>query len=114
MTKRPGVMIYFTLRPVLERLSNEDKGILFDAILSYGDIGTTPPLPDTLYTLWPLIQSHLLQDDLRYRQTVMKRTYAAYVRWAKQNMEVVKPYLVWAEEKGYSPYLGEADEYTLS
>ena len=101
MKKRPGIMIYFTMRQVLSRLSNEDKGILFDSILQYADTGTVPELPDSLYVVWPLIQMNLLQDDLRYRHVVIKRKYAAYVRWAGAHFEPVKAFPVWARENGY-------------
>ena len=111
MNKRPGVMLYFSLRPVLDRLSNEDNGILFDAILQYADTGTTPSLPGSLYVLWPLVQSNLVHDDLRYRQTVIKRKYAAYVRWAKQHNDFPMDYYHWAQQKGYDGYLEEKDEY---
>lgn len=40
--KRPGVMLYFDLRPCLKALSLEQKGLLFDSILSYGEIGVVP------------------------------------------------------------------------
>ena len=102
MKKRPGVMIYFTMRQVLSRLSNEDKGILFDSILQYADTGTVPELPESLYVVWPLIQMNLLQDDLRYRHVVIKRKYAAYSRWAKDRLDPVKDFPTWAREKGYS------------
>ena len=101
MKKRPGIMIYFTMRHVLSRLSNEDKGILFDSILQYADTDTVPDLPDSLYVVWPLIQMNLLQDDLRYRHVVIKRKYAAYVRWAGAHYESVKEFPVWAKEHGY-------------
>ena len=108
MKKRPGVMIYFTMRQVLSRLSNEDKGILFESILQYADTRTVPELPDSLYVVWPLIQMNLLQDDLRYRHVVIKRKYAAYVRWAGTHFEQVKDFPQWAREKGYN--LDEWDE----
>lgn len=37
--KQPGVMLYFTLRPGLKALSLEEKGMLLDAIFSYGEDG---------------------------------------------------------------------------
>ena len=112
MKKRPGVMIYFTMRQVLSRLSNEDKGILFDSILQYADTGVVPELPDSLYVVWPLIQMNLLQDEMRYRNVVIKRKYAAYVRWAGNHMEPVKDLPQWAREKGYS--LEDWDEEELA
>lgn len=40
--KQPGVMLYFTLRPGLKALSLEEKGMLLDAIFSYGEDGIEP------------------------------------------------------------------------
>ena len=102
MKKKPGVMIYFTMRPLLKRLSNENKGLLFDAILEYADTGNVPQLPDALYVVWPLIQANLLYDEIRYRNVVVKRKYAAYVRWARTQDQPVIDFPAWAKEKGYT------------
>lgn len=48
MAERPGVMLYFSLRFALKRLSYEEKGILFDAILDYGETGALPELDGVL------------------------------------------------------------------
>lgn len=101
MKKKPGVMVYFTMRPVLKRLTNENKGILFDAILEYADTGNVPQLPDALYVVWPLIQTNLLYDEIRYRKVVVKRKYAAYVRWTRNHGEPTLDFPVWARENGY-------------
>ena len=111
MKKKPGVMIYFSIRQVLKRLTNEDKGVLFDAILEYAETGKVGVLPDTLYVVWPLIQMSLLSDDLRYRRTVVKRRYAAYVRWARDHGAQVQEFPAWAAEKGYDTY--ELDVFDL-
>ena len=47
MSKRPGVMIYFDILQVLERISDQDAGRLFRAILEYGRDGKIPALPDS-------------------------------------------------------------------
>ena len=49
--KQPGVMLYFTLRPGLKALSLEEKGMLLDAIFSYGEDGIDRLL---IALLWPL------------------------------------------------------------
>ncbi len=54
MYEKPGVMIYFDLQETLDRLSDEQAGILFRAILEYGAKRTEPDLPDPLFFLCPL------------------------------------------------------------
>ena len=95
MNTKPGVMIYFEVLPVLKRLSNEEKGILFQAIMEYGANRTIPELPDNLYIFWPIIQSRLDTDDDRYHKVSLKRRYAIYVRWAKQHCQDPLPYDDW-------------------
>lgn len=39
---KPGVMFYFEIRPCIKRLTLEEKGQLFEAILDYGEYGAIP------------------------------------------------------------------------
>ena len=39
---KPGVMFYFEIRPCIKRLTLEEKGQLFEAILDYGEFGAIP------------------------------------------------------------------------
>ena len=48
MAKRPGIMLYFSVRPALKRLSAEQKGLLYDAILDYGESGLLPEFDGVL------------------------------------------------------------------
>ena len=101
MKQKPGVMIYFDMIPVVELLSNQDAGLLFRAILQYGENGVLPELDPHLALLWPLIQQRLDCDAARYETTVMKRKYAAYARWERQNERQPQPYTLWLENHGY-------------
>lgn len=94
---KPGVMIYFDILQVLERISDQDAGRLFRAILEYGRDGKIPALPDSAYVIWPLIQSRLDYDDERYYTTAYKRKYAAYIRWCGKKSEPIMPYKQWME-----------------
>ena len=96
MKKKPGVMVYFELRGMLKLLPDEEKGKLFEAILAYGETGEVPELSPTLRVAWPLIQMRLDLDTSRYEMTVIKRRYAAYTRWAKENGEAVKSFEEWS------------------
>ena len=101
MKQKPGVMIYFDIIPVLDLLSNADAGILFRAILQYGENGVLPELEPNLALLWPLIQQRLDRDWDRYQATVIKRKYAAYSRWEKKHEREPLPFAHWVEARGY-------------
>lgn len=92
---KPGVMVYFEMRPLLERLSNNDAGILFRAIMDYGATGCIPELPESLFIVWPLIQMRLDMDNERYLDVVNKRKYAAYTRWAQHHDQTPLSYEMW-------------------
>ena len=84
--KRPGVMIYFSLRPVLKYLNNEQLGQLLRAILDYGECGTVPEFTDPLPAMaWSFAQSGIDRDWESYRDKVEKRKYAAYCREAQRS-----------------------------
>ena len=103
MKKKPGVMVYFDLRKMLKLLPDAEKGKLFEAILDYGETGEVGELTDTLRIVWPLIQRRLDVDSLQYDKKIVKKKYAAYIRWANENQEDVMSYGQWLESKGYDP-----------
>lgn len=82
--KRPGVVIYFDLRPGFKRLSFEEKGHLLDALLDYGELGIEPEFDDALLSLaWDFIRPRLDADEERYRKRCEKAQDAANVRWER-------------------------------
>lgn len=87
MGKRPGVMFYFDIRPALKRLSNGEKGQLFEAILDYGEYGREPALEGALGVAWDFIQPRLDRDKERYEKVVRKRAQAARSRWEREMEE---------------------------
>ena len=93
--RKPGVMVYFEMRSLLERLSNNDAGILFRAIMDYGATGCIPELPESLFIAWPLIQMRLDMDNERYWKVTNQRKYATYSRWAKEKGNEPIPYNDW-------------------
>lgn len=93
--KQPGTMLYFDIRPCLKRLSTQEKGILFEAILDYGEFGAVPELEGQLGVAWDFIQPRLDRDRERYGEQVVKKKYAVYVREAKRQGEVPLPFDVW-------------------
>lgn len=84
MAERPGVMFYFEVRPCLKRLTLEQKGALFEAILDYGEFGVVPGLDGVAAIAWDFIQPRIDKDGERYENTVKQREYAVYVREAKK------------------------------
>ena len=97
-TTKPGVMVYFELRNTLDRLSLHDAGILFRAIMSYGETGEIPELPENIYLFWPLVQMRLDADDRKYRSVIHQRQYATYCRKEKAAGNTPMEYNVWLAE----------------
>ena len=84
MKQQPGVMLYFDVRPCLDRLTTDEQGQLFRAILDYGEYGTEPGFQYMLGIAWDFIKPRLERDRERYRETCRKRSEAALARWEKQ------------------------------
>lgn len=59
---RPGVMFYFDVRPCLKRLTDEDKGRLFEAILDFGEFGVIPDFDGALGVAWDFIQPRIERE----------------------------------------------------
>lgn len=100
-TGKPGVMIYADLRYTITKLTDAQAGQLFRAILEYGLDGKKPQLDSDLDILWSIVQARLDADDDRYYDVVNKRSYAAYVRWAKEKNQHPLSYEKWLEADGH-------------
>lgn len=86
--KRPGVMVYFDLRTSLKRFSLEEKGILFDAILSYAEDGDVPVFSGSLEVAWDFIQPRIDADAERYANVSKARSMAAKQSHVPGNISV--------------------------
>ena len=95
MSHKPGVMIYFDMQDTLRQMTDRQAGILFRAILQYGETGTRPELPNALRLLWPMIETRIIADHQRYKTVSLKRSYAAYVKWTEKRGETPLPYDQW-------------------
>lgn len=84
MSQRPGVMLFFDVRPALKRLTVEERGRLFEAILDYGELGLLPDFEGGLGIVWDFIQPRIDQDAARYADRVLKNKYSVYTREAKK------------------------------
>ena len=94
--KQPGVMLYFDIRPSLKRLTTQEKGELFEAILDYGEFGVVPELDGLLGIAWDFIQPRLDRDRERYGARVIQRKYAAYSRHTKEKGGVPLSFEDWS------------------
>lgn len=81
MPKKPGVMIYFETGRAIKALDNETKGILFDAIMEYGEHGKEPDVDGVLAAVWPFVKWYIDRDSASYANIVNKRKRAIYSRW---------------------------------
>lgn len=86
--QRPGVMVYFdSLRPALNRLSDEQCGVLFRAILDYAQYGTTTELDPMTGMVFDLLVPKIDRDGVKYEESREQRKYAVYTREAKRRGE---------------------------
>lgn len=81
-SSKPGVMLYFDLRPCLQRLTNEQKGVLLTAILDYAEDGEIPEIDDIAVGIaWDFIKPRIDRDAEAYAGKVEKAKAAAGKRW---------------------------------
>ena len=73
---RPGVMFYFDVRPCIKRLSESEKGRLFEAILDYAQFGVIPEVDGMLGVAWDFIQPKIDRDNEKYETVVEQRKTA--------------------------------------
>ena len=85
---KPGVMFYFDVRPCLKRLTDQEKGVLFEAILDYGQYGVVPDFDGMMGVAWDFIQPRIEADDNHYKEIVQARKDAAKARWKKSAMQM--------------------------
>lgn len=97
MGKMPGVMLYFEVLPCLDRLTCDQQGQLFRAILNYGAYGSIPDFQGMLGIAWDFIRPRLDRDRQRYEEQCAKSRYAAYTREAKKREEIPLSFEEWSE-----------------
>jgi hypothetical protein len=80
--QKPGVLLYFAdLRPMLNRLSDDELGVLFRAVIDFSEFGLEPSeLPGMSAFAFDILRPCLERDAQRYRKTVAQRKYAAFCR----------------------------------
>ena len=93
--QKPGVMLYFELRPSLRRLSSRERLALYDAIMDYGEWGVVPDFTGKLAVAWDFVQPKLDRDDDNYARKSQVRRYAVYIRESKKDGMLPLPYEQW-------------------
>lgn len=93
---RSGVMIYFSLRPALRFLNDDQLGQLLRAILDYAEYGEIPDFVDPLLAMaWSFVVSGIDRDWEAYQSKVEKRQYAAYCREVLRKQKDEPTYESW-------------------
>lgn len=81
-------MFYFDIRPCLKRMTREQQGELFCAILDYGEFGTEPEFSDpAIYFAWDFIKPRLDNDDKAYKNKCEKAKEAVEKRWEQEKKD---------------------------
>lgn len=92
---KPGVMFYFDVRPCIKRLTPEEKGRLFEAILDYAEFGVVPDVDGALGVAWDFIQPKIDRDGERYDKQIEQKQYAAFAREIKKQGKDPIPFDDW-------------------
>lgn len=102
MADRPGVMLYFDVRPALRFLDTEQKGLLFQSILDYAELGVVPELDGICGVAWEFIRPKLDKDSAAYNEKVAKAKYAVYSREEKKHNRIPLEYDEWKMNQAIS------------
>lgn len=75
------VQLYYTYRQVVSKLSYEEKGMMFDAILDYAEYGTEPTLTGMAEAVFPTFAMLIDRDKAAYAEKCRKLKGNAEKRW---------------------------------
>ena len=94
---RPGVITYFSMRTAIEKLTDDQAGKLYKAILIYGQEGIEPNFYGdmALQLMWAVTKPQIDADGVTYTSKVESGNYAAYCKKAKRAGIAPIPYEVW-------------------
>lgn len=97
--KRPGVMIYFDIASVIEKMNDAQQAALLRAYISYGRDGEEPDFQHDprLETAWFFVKNSIDRDGMAYTEKCEKGRYATYVREAEKKQKVPVSYVVWRD-----------------
>lgn len=82
MGRLPGIMMYFDFRPAIDKLSFEQLGRLFAAMLNYGEFGEVPEFTDPEMSMaWGFVARYVDNDRKRYEAKCERARARAMKRW---------------------------------
>lgn len=120
MAERPGFMIYFDIASALSKLTDEEAGKLFKAIMDYATSGNVHELDGICGFAFEVIRPRIDRDREAYEEKCKKNSYTAYVREAKRKGNSYLSYDEWissetnVHERGQSlPNVHERDQLQL-
>lgn len=82
----PGVLVYLDIRPALQRLTKEQVGTLFLAILDFAESGVEPDFSDDLAldVSWAFIRPRIEEDMSNYEHKKSTNAEIARNAWARR------------------------------
>lgn len=109
--EKPGIMVYWEMFDVLERVKPEKLKPLLQAMRNLSQYGELPDFrgDEALELVWPLIEQKIAADDARYEKVRQQRIDAINSRWEKEraksspNNERIQPYTNVYEDKRNIP-----------
>ncbi len=75
------VQLYYTYRQVVSKLSYEEKGRIFDAILDYAEHGKEPKLSGMADAVFPTFAMLIDRDKVAYEEKCRKMKQNIEKRW---------------------------------
>ncbi len=89
---KPGVMLYHTMTPAVDLMTNEAAGQLFKIIMHYSEDGEEPEnLPPDIAMVWAFVRRDIDTDSEHYADIVEQATRAANKGWGKGKPEITEP-----------------------
>lgn len=103
MTKgNPGIMLYWEMFDVLDRVKPEKVKILLQAMRNLAQHGVLPDFreDEALELVWPLIEQKIMVDRERYEKIRKQRADAINARWEKERAKAA------SDNGSIQPYTG--------
>lgn len=92
MGRLPGIMMYFDFRPAIDKLSFEQLGRLFAAMLNYGEFGEVPEFTDPEMSMaWGFVARYVDNDRKRYEAKCERARARAMKRWEQDEEAPEEP-----------------------
>ena len=97
MSQMPGLLLYFdSLRFGLSVLNNEQKGILFQALLDYAENGEYTEMDCATGLVFDYLKTSIDRNTVTYQKTCIKRRHASYNSHLEKANQ--KPFEDWLED----------------